>query len=217
MSPDCGRSGVRSLGHRATLCTASAPLKETGTAPQRLAAPTARECSYGDRRSPIPDGFEVGAPIGPKLGGFALHLPNQLTLFVSYPSCPFKVVAEPTNTLEPLGELGALVDSLLLVHEGSIALHSWIVTRHNRTSWSGTGRTRTTTINAETAEHAEHGLHRGFREFCVYRRDTAPRRDISATVVAPANRAAYHRSARPAVPRAQRASAPPPQAARGTV
>jgi hypothetical protein len=64
----------------------------------------------------------VGAQIGSKLGGFALHLANQLTLFVGCSSCPFKVVAQPTNALEPLGELGAFIERFLLTHGGSIAL-----------------------------------------------------------------------------------------------
>ena len=69
----------------------------------------------------IPGGLEVGAQISAKLGRFALHLPNQLALFVRGSSCPFKIITEATNALEPLGELCAFVNHLLLIHEGSIA------------------------------------------------------------------------------------------------
>ena len=71
--------------------------------------------------SAIPDGSEVRAQVGSKLGGFALHLSNQLPLLVGGASCPFQIVAQPTDALQPLRELGALIDYSLLTHEGSIA------------------------------------------------------------------------------------------------
>jgi hypothetical protein len=80
-----------------------------------------RQEAHSGRRSATPGGFEVGAQVGAKLSGFALHLSNQLPLLVGRPSCPFQIVAEPTNALQPLREFGAFIDNSLVTHEGSIA------------------------------------------------------------------------------------------------
>ena len=95
----------------------------------------------------IPGRLEVGAEIGAKLGGFALHLANQLPLLVGGAPGPFKIVTETTNALEPFGQLGAFVDDFLVIHERSIAPPSRIVTIALRRCRAG---------NAEHVEHAEH-------------------------------------------------------------
>jgi hypothetical protein len=92
---------------------------------------------FDDRRSAIPGGFEVGTQIRAKLSGFALHLPNQLALFVRRSSCPVKLVAQPTNALQPFRELGALIDGPLVIHGGSMHCVGEFVTSHDRTSWLG--------------------------------------------------------------------------------
>jgi hypothetical protein len=70
----------------------------------------------------MPGGFKVGTQIRAKLSRFALHLPNQLALFVRRSSCPVKLVAQLTNPLQPFRELGTLIDGLLLIHGGQYGI-----------------------------------------------------------------------------------------------